>query len=107
MGTIDTVCIKVDNLSCSAALSETRKVCLLVQVNIHLALFCTVMTMMSDPTPVSPACAQRFESIGSRMILMLAVVLEPRLQYVLQISFMPLNLLNVYPMNGSAMSADC
>lgn len=28
-------------------------------------------------------------------------------RYVPQISFMPLNLLNVYPMNGNAMSADC
>ena len=29
------------------------------------------------------------------------------LLYVRQVSFIPLNLLNVYPINGSAMSADC
>ena len=63
--------------------------------------------MVKKSTPDSP-CIARFpirhyeNDLDARTESLIHI-----LHYVPQISFMPLNLLNVYPMNGSAMSADC
>ena len=67
----------------------------------------TMMTMVKNSTPDSP-CMTTFpirhngDDFDARTGSLTHI-----LHYVPQISFMPLNLLNVYPMNGNAMSADC
>ena len=83
--------------SCSAA-SRSRK---------KIAPLESMITMIKNSTP-DPPCGARFpirhpgDDLDAR-----TESLTDTLHYVPYISFMPLNLLNVYPMKGNARSADC
>ena len=98
MDSIDTVCVGTDDMkSCSAA-SRSRK---------KIAPLEIMITLVKNSTP-DPPCKSRFpirhlrDDLDARTEPLIDI-----LHYVPHISFMPLNLLNVYPMKGNARSADC
>ena len=98
MDSIDIVCVGSDDIkSCSAA-SRSPKTIASLEI---------MMTMIKNSTPDSPCMAKFLIRHHGDDLDARTESLTHILQYVPQISFMPLNLLNVYPMNGSAMSADC
>ena len=98
MDSIDIVCVGSDDMrSCSAA-SRSPKTIASLEI---------MMTMIKNSTPDSPCMAKFLIRHHGDDLDARSESLTHILQYVPQISFMPLNLLNVYPMNGNAMSADC